>query len=63
MIISKIKCYLGYHKYYVFKELTPWSRKLGCKCCDKFFGMNDDSRVVIAWDRELENLYKLIGVL
>ncbi len=61
--IKRIKCFLGYHKYYVAKELTIYSRKIGCKNCGKFFGMNDDSRIVIPWDKDLEELYKRIGVL
>jgi hypothetical protein len=60
-ILNRIKCRLGYHKYYVMKELNPWSRKLGCKNCNCCFGMNDDSKTVIAWDYELEQLYKIIG--
>lgn len=60
-IFKRIKCILGYHKYYVMKELTSWSRKLGCKNCNCCFAMNDDCRVVIAWDGELEKLYKIIG--
>lgn len=62
-IINPIKCKFGYHKYYVDKELTSWSRRLGCKNCKSFFGMNDDARVVIPWDDDLEQMYKEIGVL
>lgn len=58
--IKKIKCKFGFHKYYVIKELASWSRKIGCKSCDKCFGMNDNVRVVIPWDRALEELYKTI---
>ena len=62
-IINPIKCKFGYHKYYLIKELTPWSRKLGCKNCQSFFGMNDSVQSVIPWDSDLEEMYKKIGVL
>jgi hypothetical protein len=61
--LKRIKCRLGYHKYFLVKELTPWSRKIGCKHCGTFFGMNDDAKVVLPWDSDLEQMYKTIGVI
>jgi hypothetical protein len=61
--IKQIKCYFGYHKYYLVLKLTPWSRKIACKNCCKCFGMNDDTQSVIPWDDELEDLYKIMGKL
>jgi hypothetical protein len=62
-LIKPIKCKLGYHNYYLDKELTSWSRKIGCKNCRVFFGMNDDIQSVITWYSYLEEMYKTIGVL
>lgn len=67
MIISEklkmLKCRIGYHKYYLVQELNLWSRKIGCRNCNRYFGMNDDSRCVIDWDKDLEQMYKKIGVI
>ena len=57
-MIKRIKCALGRHKYYVAKELTPWSRKVGCRGCKKMFAMNDDAQIMLPWDDDFENLYR-----
>lgn len=61
--IKRIKCKFGYHKYFLVQELTSWSRKIGCKNCSKLFGMNDNVKIVIEWDKDLEEMYKRVGVL
>lgn len=61
-IVTKIKCILFGHKYFLIKRLTPWSKKIGCSRCAKQFGMNDDVKCIIEWSDELEEMYKVIGV-
>ena len=62
-MFRKLLCRLGRHDYYLVQRLTPHSRKLGCSRCGRFFGMNDDARAVIDWTADLEEMYRLIGVL
>lgn len=62
-MIKKLKCLLGYHDFYTIKELTEWSRKIGCKNCNKHFAMHDEMRMVLPWDDDFERLYKVLGVL
>lgn len=62
-MIKRLKCKLGYHKYYTLIELSKWSRKLGCHNCNKCFAMNNDVRSVLPWDGEFETLYKMIGAI
>ena len=49
------------HKFSLVCNITKWSRKIECKRCGKYFAMNDDCHVVVAWDNELDDLYKTLG--
>ncbi|HFL3398939.1 TPA: hypothetical protein ACG3NN_002843 [Legionella pneumophila] len=62
-MIAKIKCLFGYHAFYTIKELTLWSRKIGCKRCNKQYAMHDDLKIILPWDEDFERLYKELGVL
>lgn len=55
--MKKLICKIFGHDYYLKKRLNSYSRCVGCKRCDRFFGMNDDVRALIAWDIELTELY------
>ena len=57
-----IWCMLFGHKYFLIRNLTSWSRKIGCHRCNKRFAMNDDVRVVLGWDEDFEKLYKDMGI-
>jgi hypothetical protein len=59
-LLQWIKCKLGYHEYYVHQRLTPWSRRVRCKCCTGDWGMNDNVQAFLKWDIELEEFYKEI---
>lgn len=61
-MIKKLVCWVVGHDYFLIKKLTRQSRKLGCRRCNKCFGMNDDVRAVIDWDQDCENMYELMGV-
>ena len=63
MNLRPIICAIVGHNYFVLQRLTAHSRKLGCHRCGCAFGMNDDVRAVIPWSRDLENVYRIIGVL
>ncbi len=60
-LIKRILCLFGYHKYFLIKELRPYSRKIGCKYCKKQFMMNDDCKCVLEWDQDFEDLEKRIS--
>lgn len=49
-----LRCWLGRHNYRVLEVYSKDIRKVGCKCCSKVWGMNDDVRAFVPWDRELE---------
>jgi hypothetical protein len=39
-IIRKIKCLLGFHKYYIYRKMTVWERILRAPCeevCVRFY--------------------------
>ena len=54
-------CTLYGHEYYVIQAFTNYSRRLGCSCCDQTFAMNDDVKALIAWDDDIEQMYKSHG--
>jgi len=59
-IILKIMCFLLNHKLVVVKGYDTFagSRKLYCKRCKRYFGINDKTHTFIEWDFELEDMYK-----
>lgn len=56
-IINKIKCFYGYHDFFVLKEFTPKQRMVACSRCKKIWAMNDDVKAFLPWDKEFEELY------
>ena len=60
IIMSKIICFLFGHKLEVVKGYDTHSgcRKLYCLRCKRYYGINDNVRLFIPWDFELEDLYK-----
>ena len=60
-MLERIMCAVFGHKYVVQLVFSETSRKIGCTRCSKEWGMNDDVRAIIPWDKDLENLYKIIG--
>ena len=61
VILNKLKCIFGYHKYYLIFKIDCVNRKIGCRHCYKQFGMNDRVKAVVKWDGELEELYRITG--
>lgn len=53
-----IACLLFGHKYFVIKEYSKTTRKVGCRRCKKLWGMNDRVKAFIPWDSELEELHE-----
>ena len=59
-IIKNIKCLFGMHEYGVIKEYSKYSRIVACMNCKKIWGMNDDAKAFILWDKDLEKQMKII---
>lgn len=59
-MIERIICAIRGHKYVVEKEFIG-SRKVGCTCCGKKWGMHDATKSFIPWDDEIEEMYKFFG--
>lgn len=55
--LKKLTCFIFGHDYFLIQRMTEWSRRIGCRRCEKTFGMNDNVRCVIPWDDELAALY------
>ena len=53
-----IMCWLTKHKYVVLRELNQHNRMIGCKRCYRSWAMNDDTRTLVPWDVEFEELYQ-----
>ena len=59
--LSRIMCAVSGHHYVVQRVFSPTSRKIGCLRCGMEWGMNDRVRLIVPWDGELEELYRLTG--
>jgi len=51
-------CAIFGHELYVVKTFSPINRKVQCKRCKKFFGMEDSTQSFVKWDSDLENCCK-----
>ena len=56
--MKKILCFIFGHRYFVIKKFSYTVRKVGCSRCGNKWGMNDEVKVFIEWDWELEELHK-----
>lgn len=41
----------------VVQEFDPYTRKLRCNRCGRYFAMSDRHQAVLPWDEEAEHLY------
>lgn len=57
-LLKRLICCLFDHDYYVVRRFSNTNRKVGCKRCNRRWGMNDSIRVLIPWDIELEEMYR-----
>ena len=58
----KILCYFGKHDYFMIKRFKGFaSAKLGCKRCDRQWGINFAVKALIPWDLELQDMYEGFG--
>jgi hypothetical protein len=60
-IINRLLCCLFFHKVYIVREFCRDQRKIGCKRCGKFFAMHDGVKAFVPWDKDFDELYKIMG--
>ena len=48
---------LNIHKYYMIKRFDNQTRKMGCKRCNKKWGMNDRVKALVEWDADLADIH------
>lgn len=53
-----IWCVIFGHELYVVKVFSSENKKVQCKRCRKFFGMENRTRSFVEWDDGLENCSK-----
>lgn len=58
-MLNRIKHIFGIHKYLYIKSLSKYSHQIGCKYCDKKFVLNTSVRMLVDWDLEIEDFYKI----
>lgn len=61
-IFRRIAHFFGVHRYFVLKELSPETRKLGCRFCSKKWIMNDRVQLVGDWDYHCEKRHEQPGI-
>ena len=55
-------CWIIGHKYRVVQEFkSASSRRIKCNRCRGDWGMCDSVQTIVAWDRDLENMYRSFG--
>lgn len=57
-----MKCELGLHKLWVVRELSEDTQLIGCRICNRFWGMNHRVRAFLPFDEEMYQMYKSFGV-
>lgn len=61
--IERLLCALLGHKYVMIRRFTSYSRQIGCTRCNRVWGMDDRVKCVVPWDKDLEDLHRLLGHL
>lgn len=61
-LIASIKCYFLGHKFYRVQKVSHNVDKVACSRCSKVWGVNHDLKVMLEWDEELSELYRVLGV-
>lgn len=52
-------CLFKGHNFYLIERLSKDIQKLGCKRCKKLFAKNDWVQLILPWDSDFEDMYKL----
>jgi hypothetical protein len=62
-VIFRPACWIGLHDFYEIRRLNKFSHMIGCRRCQKRWGMNTDAKVILPWDMELEDHHRAMGDL
>lgn len=60
-VVKRLLCAVFEHKYRVIRYFTANTRQVGCARCKRSWAMNDEVRVLLPWDKELEDLHRSMG--
>jgi len=52
-----IKCWFGYHQYFVLRPLSEWSDLLACEKCKKLFCYNKSEKILLSYNSDFEKFY------
>lgn len=61
-MFKRLICAITVHKYFLIKNLSERTRKIGCSRCRRAWAMNDEVRVVVPWDSDFDQLYKDLDI-
>lgn len=59
--VVRLMCFVFGHQYDVWQVFSSTSRRVVCHRCRRSWGMNDQVRAFIPWDRDIESMYELLG--
>jgi hypothetical protein len=60
-MISRIKCFFGYHKLFQVEKIGLYSEKLYCSRCKNYFGIHHQVEVFLPWCEEFEEFRKIMN--
>lgn len=59
--VKSLLCLVLGHQYAEIMRLSLSSHLIGCKRCDRRWGMNTDAHALIPWDMELMDMHLQMG--
>lgn len=57
-LLNKIRCFIFGHNFYVHRKINATNRRVKCNICKSDWAMNDDTKTLLKWDSDFEELYK-----
>ena len=60
--MKRIICLLRGHDYFKVKKLNEYSLLVGCHRCGHFYGMNNNVRAILPFDKDMEEMYRICGI-
>ena len=56
-MLTRFKCAIFGHTYFVVQRFGYTDRKVGCLRCGGRWGMNDRVKAFVPWDGEFDQMY------
>jgi hypothetical protein len=60
-LAAKAICAVFGHRLEVAQHFSRYSRRVICRDCRGDWGMNDDVRAILPWDKDMEEMYRTSG--